>query len=343
MAERLTERAVYILPLRWQHPDRGELTQYLVRLSSWIDVVVVDGSPAPVFAQHHDAWAGMVTHVAPRPVRPDENGKAVGVVEGLRASRAPLVVIADDDVRYDRAGLERVLRLLEHADVVRPQNHFTALPWHARWDTARSLINRATAGDFPGTLGLRRAALDRGYDTRVLFENLELLRTVRAGGGLEVRADDLFVGRRPPSADRFLSQRVRQAYDSQAQPVRLALELALLPLVVWAARRPRRAAALALATVLLAHRGRASAGGRAVFPASGVLLAPAWVLERAVCAWVALAVRMAGGVAYSGSRLPRAAHSERWIRAARDRLSPLEPSTAAEPSTATLIAGKDAQ
>lgn len=289
-----SSNAVYVLPLRWDRADSGELTRYLRRLSDWIDVLVVDGSPPDVFAEHGAAWEGLVTHLAPRAPRADENGKAVAVMAGLRASRAPFVVIADDDVRYDQDGLARLLDLLQDADIVRPQNYFEPLTWHARWDTARTLLNRAAGGDYPGTLGLRRQALPHGYDTHVLFENLELLRTVRAGGGRETRALDLFVARRTPTARRFLSQRVRQAYDSQAQPARLAAELALLPLLAWAVRRPRRVAAVLVAVAAAAECGRARGGGRQRFPLSSIAFAPAWLLERAVCSWLAIG-HLAGG------------------------------------------------
>jgi len=68
----------------------------------------------------------------------------------------------------------------------------------------------------------------------VLFENLEMERTVRAGGGRVRALHDLYVARRPPSTRHFLGQRVRQAYDSLAQPGRLAAELAILPTVLIA-------------------------------------------------------------------------------------------------------------
>lgn len=317
--------AVYVLPLRWERPDDGELGDYLARLSTWIDVVVVDGSPREVFAAHHARWSDRLTHIAPRPPGPTENGKVVGVVEGLRATTAPRVVVADDDVRYDEAGLVRAVGLLDDADLVRPQNFFRPMPWHAHWDTARILINRATGGDYPGTFALRRRCLSDGYDTHVLFENLELIRTVRVAGGRERRAHDLYVERLPPSTSRFISQRVRQAYDSQAQPVRLLVELALLPATIAAARRPRLLVVLATAAVLVARHGRGKAGGRARFPLVAVALAPAWVVERAVCSWVALAYRLTGGIGYAGSRLRTASHSEQWIRAnapSRPRRSP---------------------
>jgi hypothetical protein len=96
---------------------------------------------------------------------------------------------------------------LGEADLVRPQNYFAELPWHARWDTARSLLNRVFSGDlefpigdFPGTLAVRRRALlaTGGYDGDALFENLELMRTVRAAGGRVVTPLDLYVAPRPP-------------------------------------------------------------------------------------------------------------------------------------------------
>jgi hypothetical protein len=65
-----------------------------------------------------------------------------------------------------------------------PQNYFDPLPWHAAWDSARILLNRGLGMDYPGTLAVRRAAfLSAGcYDGDVLFENLELMRTLRSDG-----------------------------------------------------------------------------------------------------------------------------------------------------------------
>jgi len=157
-----------------------------------------------------------------------------------------------------------------------------------------------------------------GYDP-VLFENLELIRTVKAAGGCERIVPDLFVARRPPTFRHFLKQRTRQAYDDFAQPRRLAAELALLPVIACAARLPvgrRRAALLALAAapVLIAETGRRRHSGTAVFSFQATLFAPLWILERAACIWVALGFRLAGGVPYAGTRLKTAAHSEAELR-----------------------------
>lgn len=308
--------AEYVLPLRWADDrDLPDLVAYLGRLVAWLPVTVVDGSD-DLFAAHDRAFPPAVRHVHPDP-HPGRNGKVAGVVTGLRLARADRVVLADDDVRYDRPTLEAVLDRLADADVVRPQNVFDPLPWHARWDTARMLVNRTVGGDYPGTLALRRSALGpEGYDGDVLFENLELLRTARARGGVVRRADDLYVTRRPPTTRHFLDQRPRQAYDSLAQPGRYAAELAVLPAVVLAARRaPRVLLVLAAAACVLAEAGRRRAGGAARFPVTADLLAPAWLLERGVCAWLALVLRATGGARYGGTRLPRAATPLRELRA----------------------------
>lgn len=309
----------YVLPLRWTASGpMGDLTRYLHWLRQQVAVVmVVDGSPAEIFAQHANCWAHLVRHLPCDPDLDFANGKVNGVVTGLRRTATTYVVLADDDVRYDADSLRAVVALLRTADVVRPQNYFTALPWHARWDTARSLLNRCCGGDFPGTLGIRRDALPAsgGYDGDVLFENLELVRTVVARGGREVQAPAVFVGRRPPTWRHFAGQRVRQAYDEFARPLRLVGWLGVLPVAGrLAVRRRALLAAGSLSSVLLAEMGRRRAGGQAVYPPTSALFAPLWVLERGTCSWLALGVRLCGGARYNGRRLKVAAHTTRELR-----------------------------
>jgi hypothetical protein len=156
-----------------------------------------------------------------------------------------------------------------------------------------------------------------GYDGDVLFENLELLRTVEALGGRVVAPLDCYVRRLPPSTDHFLSQRVRQAYDDLARPLHLAAALAVAPVAGRAAIAGRWASvgAGAAATMGLAEWGRRRAGGRRVFPASSSLLAPVWVAERAVCSWVALLLWASRrGCPYAGARFLRAATPVRRLR-----------------------------
>lgn len=284
-----------------------------------MEVLVIDGSPPAVFAVHAAKWDSFTLHMPPDPAIHTLNGKVQGVLTGLRHAKCEKLVIADDDVRYDEGALKRIAALLEAAHVVRPQNYFEPLPWHTLWDTGRTLLNRMTGGDWPGTLGVRRSVLQAtgGYDGNVLFENLELIRTVRAVGGVEVVPLGLFVQRRPPNSRHFWSQRVRQAYDELARPWRFAVLLSLLPLTLLLVLL-RHWAALAvgvLAVIGLAEIGRRRGGGRKVFPAIASLLAPAWLAERAVCIWFALAARLfTKGIPYHGSVITRAATPLKELR-----------------------------
>lgn len=304
--------ASYVLPIKVDEPDT-DLDDYLAELVTMIDdVVVVDGSPDRVFTEHARRWPTRLRHLRPDPAHASPMGKVAGVLTGLDAARHDVVVIADDDVRYTGALLHAAVERLDGADVLRPQNVFDPAPWHARWDTGRILLNRVAGGDWPGTLVVRRAALRHGYSGEALFENLELVRTVRAGGGTEVLALDLVVPRRPSTTARFVEQRVRQAYDEFARPWRLVAQLAVLPaLARW---RLRGALAVVAGSVVAAEAGRRRGGGRAAWPVTASLWAPAWVAERAVTSWLAFGARLRGGAKYRDGRLPIAAHSERRIR-----------------------------
>jgi hypothetical protein len=310
----------YVLPLRrWGCPAEPELARYLEQLVTFAEeVIVVDGSEPWIFERHRRSFPPGVRHLPVDPTRRGVTGKVNGVLTGMDAAGNEALVIADDDVRYTPDTLAAVCRGLERGHLVRPQNVFEPLVWHARWDTARSLLNRAVAADYPGTLAVRRSVLlaTDGYDADVLFENLELIRTVRAAGGVVVEAPDVYVPRRPCSTRHFLRQRVRQAYDSSATPLRQSAELALLPLAVLGARRRPTAVAGGLAaSVLLAERGRRRAGGRQVYPRTSALFAPLWVVERAVCSWLAVLSRLRhGGVRYGGATVRRAATPERVLR-----------------------------
>ena len=314
----------YVLPLRMsgeQAADAGELTAYLQRVVAWCDdVIVVDGSPRAVFDANALRWRSLVRHAVPSPAHASLSGKVQGVLTGVDLARHNRVVIADDDVRYGKPELDRTVALLDAYDLVRPQNYFSPLRWHALWDTARTLLNRAMIGaDFPGTLAVRRSSLldAGGYDGDVLFENLELIRTIRAHNGAITSPLDLYVSRLPPTTAHFLGQRTRQAYDDFAIPPRMAVWLAILPGLAAAAARRRPDAVIvgAGAAVALAEQGRRRAGGTAVFPLAASALAPLWVLERAGCSWLAVLQRLRfGGARYGDSIIATAAHSERSLR-----------------------------
>lgn len=301
----------YILPLKASVSQTAQLTPYLRSLSRLVnEILVVDGSSQAVYAQHAAAWQPFVRHLRPEVQTP--MGKVGGVLTGLRHACHEHIILADDDIRYNEDTLRQTAALLEQAAVVRPQNVFRPRPWHARWDTGRTLLNRLWGGDWPGTLAVKRSVLEAagGYRGDVMFENLELVRTVRAVGGHETVPLDLFVERRPPTVEHFLSQRVRQAYDEWARPKRFALQLSILPLVstlVWNSWWKTLGLGI-LAVAGAAEAGRRRGKGRQAFASTAALWAPFWVSERMVTAWLALGTRLLlGGVSYRGGRLRDAA------------------------------------
>jgi Glycosyl transferase family 2 len=305
----------YILPLKWSDDlDREELTSYLKKLSTTVEeVLVADGSAPDEFSANAAAWGPYVKHIGVDADLSFKNGKVNGVVTGMRVAGHEKVVIADDDIRYEAGALRRTAELLEDFELVRPQNFFRKpMPWHALWDTSRTLLNRAFWVDYPGTLAVRRSLFLAmgGYDGDTMFENLELIRTVARHGGREIAPLDLYVERQPPTTRLFISQRVRQAYDDFAQPKRMALELSVLPVLIALGKKRRFGALAGIAgtAVTLAEIGRRRAGGTEVYPPTASLIAPAWLLERGVCTWLALYQRATGGVRYSGGKIPTAAN-----------------------------------
>lgn len=316
----MSEGLSYVLPYRSRpgDGDEEELDRYLGWLSPRVQLIVVDGSDPDRVRAHRERWGSLATYAVPDADLSCRNGKVRGVLTGLRLALHERVIIADDDVRYDEEALLRMQELLRTADLVRPQNVFDPLPWHARWDTARMLLNRAFGSDHPGTLGVRRSRLAAigGYDGDVLFENLELARTVRAAGGRVVDAPGTYVRRRPPTPARFLEQRPRQAYDDLAQPARLAFFLVLGPALGAVARhRPRGLLLVAAASVLVAQIGRVRHGGNEVFDRVSPFFAPVWIVERACLVWLAVFRRFArGGCPYAGGVIRRAATPPRLLR-----------------------------
>lgn len=303
----------YVLPIKWDAgQDTDELTNYLASIAKHVELVIVDGSTPANFELHHAAWACYGTHMSPASDFRFINGKVNGVMTGLRIAQREKVIIADDDVRYTIEQLQSMSLLLDQAHLIVPQNYFAHSPWHAQWDTARSLLNRAIHHDYPGTLAVKRDFINQlgGYDGNVLFENLELMRTIQAGGGKVLFKPDFYVERLPPSSKHFWSQRVRQAYDDYAQPLKLTLFFLLVPsLLASALVSPYLPLALLASSIPVAEAGRRIHGGSKLFPAASSFYAPFWLLERGICTWVALIAKLKhGGVRYNNRIISIAAN-----------------------------------
>jgi hypothetical protein len=199
---------------------------------------------------------------------------------------------------------------------VRPQNFLDPLPWWARLEAARMLINRATlrAGDYPGTCAfLRQSMLAAGpYDGDVLFDNEEIIRHFAQGGAQIRYALNLFVRKVPPSFRKWIEQRPRQAYEDFGLRAKTLFFLTVLPLLlgcIFFAEAKSTAlcvGGLSLLSIAVAFRGWTRGRARECFPLSTIWFAPLWVSERALSTYSALYwFLVRGGYPFGGRLLSK--------------------------------------
>ncbi|MGQ0763798.1 MAG: glycosyltransferase [Acidobacteriota bacterium] len=316
-----------IIPIRRarvQPSELHEFTDYLQMLSqAGCEVLVVDGSPPPVFERHEQVWGGACCHVAPDPKYTYLNGKVNGVHTGVDLASCERIIVADDDIRYRAEDLKWMCHLLDGFEMVRPQNYISPLPWWARLETARILINRASlrAGDYPGTCGFRRSTMRRvgPYDGDVLFDNEEIVRHFAVRGANIKYATDFFILKRPPTFKKWIEQRPRQAYEDFVMRAKTVAFLSVLPvtmaITVWLGRRAGLLflAVLFLASVLLSTGGLLRDSAYRVFPVTSPLFAPLWIVERSISVYWALYWKLRHRGYPFGERLLSKGTGHAWI------------------------------
>jgi hypothetical protein len=308
--------------------EADEFARYFRGLAeAGCEVLVVDGSPPEVFAAHGRAWDGACRHVTVDPRYKYLNGKVNGVHTGVALASYERIVLADDDIRYTAADVERACALLERHEMVRPQNYLAPLPWWARTESARMLINRGVlrAGDYPGTCAFRRSTCLRvgHYDGDVLFDNEEIVRHFALSGADVLCATDFFVLKRPPTLAKWMEQRPRQAYEDFIMRAKTALFASLVPaalatgLFAGGAALVAFVAFVSLASVLVALRGLLRDHAYRFFPAYTALYAPLWVLERALSVYWAFYWRARYGGYPFGAALLSKGTGRAWVAGGR--------------------------
>jgi hypothetical protein len=324
-------RCTYLLPIRrtnFSATEASELAEYFKAMTeAGCDVLVVDGSPEPVFEQHREAWLGLARHEAVDRSFGYLNDKVNGIHTGVNLARTEKIILADDDIRYTAAEIERVRELLEKFEVVRPQNFLSPLPWWARMEAARMLINRATlrTGDYPGTCAFSRSAMLRvgHYDGDVLFDNEEIIRHFARAGATVGYAINLFVRKRPPTLRKWKEQRPRQAYEDFGLRAKTALfcSLPILAIGIGAALGLKAVllylAVLVAGSLALAIAGRLRGTAARYFPSSICFFAPLWVLERTVSTYWAIYWHLTRGGYPFGDKILSKGIGRDWISGGR--------------------------
>lgn len=189
------------------------------------------------------------------------------------------------------------------------------------------LINRGVlkTGDYPGTCAFRRSTMLRvgHYDGDVLFDNEEIVRHFVLQGADVCYATDFFILKRPPTFQKWMEQRPRQAYEDFVMRAKTALFISLpIIAVMLGALLSLSAAALfvglvSVCAVLCALRGMWRDRAHRFFPVYLLLYAPLWVLERSVSVYWALYWRVAYGGYPFGDRLLSKGTGRAWVAGGR--------------------------
>jgi hypothetical protein len=317
----------YLLPIRrtkFSLSEATELAHYFRALNNTgCDILVIDGSPAQVFAQHAAIWRSRCRHERVDCSFGYLNDKVNGIHTGVRLATTKKIILADDDIRYTAAEIDRVRELLDNFEVVRPQNFLSPLPWWGRMEAARMLINRATlrTADYPGTCAFHRDAMLRvgAYDGDVLFDNEEIIRHFARAGATINYAPNLFVRKRPPAFGKWIEQRPRQAFEDFGLRTKTALFLSLPLIATWVGTAFGLQALLicfggvSLAAVALAASGRLRGNAAQFFPWSVCLVAPFWIIERTISTYWALYWHFAYGGYPFGDKILSKGIGRDWI------------------------------
>jgi hypothetical protein len=321
----------YLLPIRravFSEREAQHLAVYFRALrAANCEVIVVDGSPPEVFAQHQKLWSSVCRHSKVDRSFGYLNDKVNGIHTGVQLASCEKTILADDDIRYTAANIDQMCALLDEYEMVRPQNFLSPLPWWARMESARMLINRATlrTADYPGTCAFRRSTMLRvgHYDGDVLFDNEEIVRHFAVCGAAICYATDFFIQKRPPRLRKWLEQRPRQAYEDFALRTKTVLFLAL-PFVILLSTLFAGGsglllclAVLSIFAIALACAGSARGLASENIPPSTCLYAPLWICERVFSTYWALYCYAARGGYRFGDKLLTEGTGRDWAEGGR--------------------------
>lgn len=317
-----------IVPIRrvaFQAAEVNTLGNYFRSLlMSRCEVLVVDGSPAEIFEQHHQHWSNFTRHVRPDARFKYLNGKVNGVHTGVELASSEFIILADDDIRYTASNVERMCELLAEYEVVRPQNFISPAPFWARLENARILINRGVlrAGDYPGTCGFRRSTMLRvgPYDGDVLFDNEEMIRHFAVEGATIKYAIDFSILKRPPVFRKWIEQRPRQAYEDFGMLLKTIVFMLVLPVLfaTFALGGIRAGAVFAglvsLVAITLCLKGLVRTRAFRVFSIFTPLFAPLWICERSVSVYWAIYWKVRYGGYPFGDKLLSKGTGSAWVK-----------------------------
>lgn len=273
--------------------EMQEITDYLVLLNSTgCDIIVVDGSPLEVYAAHEGAWFSLCRHVKIDSRFHSASPYINSLYTGAALASCQKIIAAAENIRYSPDDVLRMCELLEHYELVRPQNYLFPLTWWSQIESVGILINRAvfSGGDSPETLGFVNSAFHKfcGRKDKALDAAEDLTRQFIMHQAKVCFALDFLIQKNSSTFTEWCGKCFSETYKSFSFSLRPCLFLILLPIGIlvdfFFGFRPFLfyTAAVLLSVITVAFLGRYRGGSR-FFPIRLSLIAPAWLMERILC------------------------------------------------------------
>lgn len=273
--------------------DMQEISCYLALLNSaGCDVIVVDGSPLEVYAAHEGAWFNLCRHVKIDSRYHSSSSYINSLYTGAALASCQKIIAATEKVRYTPEDVLRMCELLEHFELVRPQNYLFPLNWWSQLESAGILVNRTLfpGGDAPETFGFLNSTFHKFCSRKdKTFETAEdLARQFIIHQSKVCFALDFLIQKNSSPFSEWCSQCFRETYKSFSFGLRPCIFLLLLPLGIllqfFLGTGPLLfyTASVLLGIITIAFVGRFRGGSR-FFPLRLSLAAPAWLFERILC------------------------------------------------------------
>jgi hypothetical protein len=281
------------------------------------EIIVCDGSAEPVHSSHAATappWMRLVS--VDRGEFRHANDKVNGVCTGIREADTERILICDDDCVINQADISTLSYMPMPVPVQRLRMRPRTMCLGEAVETARSWVAEVLrpGGDTsPIYFGWRSTlwwAMKR-IDGDCLFDDYMMFTVLRARFGAIPYHPVIVVHRAPARLLQWCGQQIRYAYEDLHAVLKTILFLAWPVLLTVLATREKvlpltfAIVVPAAGLIALAWVGRLQSGP--IQPAWPALLAPLWLVVRAVTTPVALILLITGGCPYGGRRIRRPA------------------------------------
>lgn len=270
-----------------------EISYYLSLLNSTgCEVIVVDGSPLEVYAAHEGAWFSLCRHVKIASRYHSTSLHINSLYTGISMAQCQKIIFASDTVRYTPDDLLRMCELLEHFELVRPQNYLFPLNWWSQIESVGILVNRTIlpGGDSPETFGFKTPAFqkfcsrkDKAFETAEDVTRQFIMHQAKVCFAL-----DFLIQRNSPSFKDWCSECFRDTYKNFSFGLKPWIFLLMIPLGILLSLFLGTQflgfyfVSILLNLITITFLGRFRGGSR-FFPLKLSFAAPAWLAERILC------------------------------------------------------------